>query len=65
LENIVKVRLILEEKSADKPEKLSTETYTYNKQQITRVHKHIGKEKDVFEDIDEELLDEIKDLLKD
>jgi cell fate regulator YaaT (PSP1 superfamily) len=65
LENIIKVRLIIEEKSAEKPEKLSTEIYTYNKQQITRIQKNAGKEKDVFEDIDEELLDEIKDLLKD
>jgi len=65
LENIVKVRLVIEEKSADKPEKLSTEVSTYKKQQITRVPKNIGKEKDVFEDIEEELPDEIKDLLKD
>ncbi|MCL2436801.1 MAG: stage 0 sporulation family protein [Clostridiales bacterium] len=65
LENIVKVRLVLEEKSASKPEKMSTEVYTYKKPQITRVQKNVGKEKDILEDIDEELLDEIKDLLKD
>jgi len=68
LENIVKVRLILEEKTNDSPEKLSTEVYTYEKKQITRIKKSSGKEKDVFEDldiIDEELPEEIKDLLKD
>ena len=65
LENTVKVRLVLEEKSEGKPEKLSVELYTYSKQQITRLQKHVGKEQDVLEDIDEELLNEIKDLLKD
>jgi len=65
LENIVKVRLVLEEKREDKPEKLSMESYTFRKQQITRTQKRTNKEKDVFEDIDAELLDEIKDLLKD
>jgi len=65
LESIVKTRLILEEKSADNPEKLSPEVHIYKKQQITRTQKHSGKEKDVLEDIDAELLDEIKDLLKD
>ena len=65
LENIVKTRLIIEEKGVDRPEKLSVEIYTYKKQQIKRVQKNVGKEKDIFEEIDAELLDEIKDLLKD
>ena len=65
LESIVKARLVVEERNGDKPEKLSVEVYKFNKQQITRVQKHINKEKDVFEDIDKELLDEIKVLLKD
>ena len=65
LENIVKARIVVEERTADKPEKLSTEVYTYKKQQINRLNKYAEKEKDVLEDIDEELLGEIKDLLKD
>jgi cell fate regulator YaaT (PSP1 superfamily) len=66
LENIVKVRLVLEEKTNDTPEKLSTEVYTYNKKQITRIKKTSGK--DTIEDMDtsdEELPEEIKNLLKD
>ena len=62
LENKIKVRLVLEEKSQDKPEKLSTDFYTYKKQQITRIDAKDSK--DVLDDIDDALLDEIKDLLK-
>lgn len=62
LENRIKVRLVLEEKTKDKPEKLSTEFYTYTKQQITRINAKESKE--TLDDIDEALLDEIKDLLK-
>ena len=57
---------MLEEKDGDKPEKLSTEFYTYKKQEIKRFEKgHKPKKEDLFEGIDDELLDEIKDLLKD
>ena len=62
LENKIKVRLVLEEKSQDKPEKLSTDFYFYKKQQITRIDAKDSK--DVLDDIDDALLDEIKDLLK-
>lgn len=62
LENKIKVRLVLEERTQDKPEKLSTDFYTYKKQQITRLD--AKESKDVLDDIDEALLDEIKDLLK-
>ncbi len=62
LENKIRVRLVLEEKNPDKPEKLSTDVYTYKKQQITRVD--AKDHKDILEDIDDALLDEIKDLLK-
>ena len=62
LENKIKVRLVLEEKNHDKPEKLSTDIYTYKKQQITRMD--AKEHKDVLDDIDGALLDEIKDLLK-
>lgn len=62
LENKIKVRLVLEERTQDKPEKLSSDFYTYKKQQITRIDAKDSK--DVLDDIDEALLDEIKDLLK-
>ena len=62
LENKIRVRLVLEDKNPDKPEKLSTDIYTYKKQQITRVD--AKDHKDILEDIDDALLDEIKDLLK-
>ena len=62
LENKIKVRLVIEEKTQDKPEKLSTDFYFYKKQQITRID--AKDHKDVLDDIDESLLDEIKDLLK-
>jgi cell fate regulator YaaT (PSP1 superfamily) len=62
LENKIKVRLVLEERTQDKPEKLSTDFYFYKKQQITRID--AKESKDVLDDIDEALLDEIKDLLK-
>jgi len=62
LENKIKTRLILEEKTQDRPEKLSTDFYTYKKQEITRID--AKESKDILEDIDEALLNEIKDLLK-
>lgn len=62
LENKIKVRLVLEERTQDKPEKLSTDFYTFKKQQITRIDAKDNK--DVLDDIDEALLDEIKNLLK-
>lgn len=62
LENKIKVRLVLEEKTQDRPEKLSTDFYIYKKQQITRIDAKDSK--DVLDDIDEALLNEIKDLLK-
>ncbi len=62
LENIVKLRLVVEDKNPDRPEKLSTDVYSYKKQQITRLD---AKDcKDILDDIDDEVLAEIKDLLK-
>ncbi|MGI6751419.1 MAG: PSP1 domain-containing protein [Anaerovoracaceae bacterium] len=63
-ENKVKVRLILEEKSEKGPEKLSSEIYTYTKQQVKRLS---GRKKDsVREDeIEPQLMDEIRNLLED
>ncbi len=63
LENKIKTRLILEEKSEDKPEKLSTDFYFYKKEQIRRVDTKRRKEKE--EEIDPSLLEEIKELLED
>jgi len=67
LENKIKVRLILDDKDTDKPDRLSTEFYTYGKQQISRLGggHHRKDNKDTMDDLDEELLEEIKDLLKD
>jgi len=65
LENKIKARLVTEEKNGDIPEKLSVETYTYKKQQIKRADKNSGKKKEPLNDVDEDLPDEIKDLLKD
>lgn len=67
LENKIKSRLVLEEKTEDKPEKLSTEFYFYKKEEIKRLDKHKkGKEKkDKDEEIDPKLLEEIRDILKD
>ena len=66
LENKIKTRLVVEEKQGDRPEKLSTEYYTYKKQEIKRLEKgHKPKKEDLFEGLDGELLEEIKDLLKD
>lgn len=62
LENKIKARTIIEEKTAEKPEKLSSDVFEYNKSEIKRLD---GKgQKDILEDIDEALLDEIKDLLE-
>lgn len=69
LENKVKTRLVLEEAGKDKnqPEKLSTEFYTYSKEEIKRLNKNKKKKRNDNDlaDIDGELLEEIKDLLKD
>lgn len=70
LENIIKTRLVLEEGSKDKntEEKLSTEIYSYGKEEIKRINKknnnHKKKEDDLA-DLDGELLKEIKELMKD
>lgn len=74
LENIIKTRLVLEEasKENDNEEKLSTEFYTYGKEEIRRLGKKGGrdnrgggKKNDDFSDLDPEQLKEIQKLLKD
>jgi cell fate regulator YaaT (PSP1 superfamily) len=62
----IKTRLVLEEKTADSPEKLSTEFYFYKKAEIKKI---IGKKRkrvkeDEFEATIDVLPEEIKDLLK-
>ncbi len=65
LESKVKVRLILEEKTEDKQAKLSTDIYTYKKDEIRRLDrkKKSGKSQPKDEDMDPELMKEIKSLL--
>ena len=69
LENKIKTRLVMDEDNKEKgqPEKLSTEFYIYQKEEIKRLNK--GKKKkrndNDLADLDGELLEEIKDLLKD
>lgn len=68
LENIIKVRLVLEPGSKEKgiEEKLSTELYSYKKEEIKRMNKKNSKKKeDDLADIEGELLQEIKELMKD
>ncbi len=48
LENRIKTRLILEEKSDTKPEKLSTEFYIYGKEEIQRAPNKRAQEKNLF-----------------
>ena len=70
-ENIIKTRLILEKgsKDDDSEEKLSTELYCYGKEEIRRLgkkdHKDRKKKDDDLGDIEGELLQEIKELMKD
>lgn len=69
LENKVKTRLVVEDDGKDKnnQEKLSTEFYTYRKEEVKRLNRGKKKKKNDndLDDIDSELLEEIKDLLKD
>lgn len=68
LENIIKTRLVLEEASPndDSEEKLSTEFYNYKKEEIKRVSKkHNKKNDDGLDELEGELLKEIKELMKD
>lgn len=68
LENIVKTRLILEEGSKEKgvEEKLSTELYIYGKNDVRRMGKKGSRRKDDdLEDLGEDVLKEIKELMKD
>ena len=74
LENVIKVRLYLDEKPAPKgkngsdengftEEKLSTDLYIYRKEEIKRIEKR--KDRNIFEGVDADTLKEIEELIKD
>lgn len=70
LENKIKTRLIVEEgsRAKDIEEKLSSEFYIYGKEEIRRLNKkhgHKKKKEDDLSELDGELLQEIKELMKD
>ena len=71
LENLIKTRLVLEpaSKENDNEEKLSTEFYTYGKEEIRRLGKKNGggnqKKDDDLNNLDKETLKEIEKLMKD
>ena len=68
LENVVKTRLIVEEGSKDKDseEKLSAEIYNYKKDDIKRFgKKNNRKREDELANLEDDVLKEIKELMKD
>ncbi len=73
LETIVKVRLVVEDKDDEKDgeEKLSTEIFTFNKNEIRRLGRRNSgntgnnRKQDDFADMDKDTIDEIKKLMKD
>ncbi len=68
IEDKIKVRLVLEEKKGEDPEKLSPDINVYKKEEIRRIDrgrsKERPKEKDIFEDMDAETVKEMKKLMK-
>ena len=62
LEDRIKVRLVVQEKSGDQPEQLSNDFYVYGKEQVQRMGKR-GQQKP--KDDDENLDPEVARLLKD
>ncbi|MDD4377077.1 MAG: stage 0 sporulation family protein [Eubacteriales bacterium] len=66
LENVIKARLFVEDKNKDADEeKLGTEIITYKKQDIKRIEKNRHRDNNIFDELDEELIEEIKELIKD
>ena len=73
LESTVKVRLYVDEKpkgkkgeEEDHEEKLTSDIYTYKKEEIRRLEKHKGnKNTNLFEGVDPDTLKEIEELIKD
>lgn len=65
LENKIKVRLVLEAGKGEDEDKLSDEVYVYQKQEIKRLsHGKKKDNKDILEEVDKEMLDEMKKLMK-
>ncbi len=62
--NEIKVRLIEKDEETEE-EKLSTDVYTYKKEDIKRIDKKIKKKENIYDEVDEETLKEIKELIKD
>ena len=68
LASTVRVRLIQEDDDAEEGENLSSDIYTFKKDEIRRIRKKNKRQKvdkKSEDDLDAELTDEIKDLLKD
>lgn len=66
LANKIKARLYIDDKGKDgDDEKLGTDIYYYKKEEIKRIERNKHKESNIFADIDVELIDEIKELIKD
>ena len=73
LERSVKVRLYADDKPKGKQndddeqeEKLSSDIYTYKKEEIRRIDKRKNnKTEDIFEGVDADTMKEIKELIKD
>jgi len=64
LVNDIKARLI-EKDSETGEEKLSTDVFTYKKEDIKRIDRKNKKKESLYEEVDEETLKEIKELIKD
>lgn len=68
-EDTIRGRQVLKEKDDSSAEKLTPDIYTYKKSEIQRLGGHIkkgkDKDKDIFEEIPEELAVELKEILKD
>ncbi len=67
LEGKVKVRLVLEEKDGENPEKLSGDISTFTKKEIRRLERgnRQQEKENIFDDMDAETIKEMKKLMKD
>lgn len=68
LESKVKVRHLTGEKEEDGKDKLASDIVTYDKRDIKRFGNHkksITTTKNIFSEVDEEFVDELKELIKD
>ncbi len=65
LSNIVKTRIIEKEKDEDGERKLSTEVYTYRKEEIRRFGSRKKQHENDFDGLDAELMEEMKKVIKD